>query len=69
MHNEVIYNVAKKFSNVKIFDISSLFCKNGKCSVKKDGKVLFQDQDHLSIEGSLYVAPFIAEQLEKFKNQ
>lgn len=27
-----------------------------------------QDQEHLSIDGSLYVAPFIAEQIEKFKN-
>lgn len=69
MHKEVVRSVAKKFRNVKIFEIEKLFCQNEYCNINKDDRVIMQDQEHLSIDGSLYVAPFIAEQIEKFKKQ
>ena len=69
MHRDVITQIAKKYSNVRVFDISSLFCRSGKCNLKIGNKVMFRDNNHLNVDGSLYVASFIAEQIEKFSKQ
>lgn len=68
MHKNVISKVAKKYSNVKVFDLSTLFCKDSKCKIKIKNKVMFMDNNHLNINGSLYVAPFVAEQIKKLQN-
>ena len=69
MHKDVIKSVAKNFGNVKIFEIEKLYCQNEYCNINIDDRVIMQDPEHLSIDGSLYVAPFIAEQLDKFKKE
>ena len=57
--NNVIKNVSKNYSNVKLFDLSQIFCNNEECTAKIGDYVLFLDNNHLNPEGSKYVAPFI----------
>ena len=66
IHNDIILTVAKEYSNVRVLDLSTLFCHNNQCKAAKNDQLLFQDNQHLSIEGSLFVAPYIAKELAEF---
>lgn len=63
--NNVIKNVSKNYSNVKLFDLSQIFCNNEECTAKIGDYVLFLDNNHLNPEGSKYVAPFIFNMIDK----
>ena len=69
LHKDVISKVAKLYPNVSVYDLNPLFCKDGVCHVKMNGENLFRDNNHLSVKGSQYVAPFIAEQIKKVLNR
>jgi hypothetical protein len=55
-----VSNVAKQFLNVSIFKIPDVLCDKDFCYAEKDGKRLYSDSDHLSDDGSDYVAQFLA---------
>ena len=62
----LIKKIAKEFTNVKVFDLSSLFCNNNHCTMKIGNNLLFRDDNHLNLAGSRFVAPFIADQISTF---
>ena len=68
-HQQAILEVAKEYSNVRVFDLKNLFCEGNYCTIKIKGKNLYSDFFHLSPTGSTYVAPLIADQIEKFSKQ
>ncbi|MBB3396888.1 acyltransferase family protein [Rhizobium sp. BK060] len=43
-------------AEAKIIDPLPILCKNDICSVLQSGKLLYADSDHLSVDGSYYVA-------------
>ena len=65
-HKQAILEVAKEYSNVRVFDLKNLFCKENFCTIKFKGNNLYSDFFHLSPIGSTYVAPSIAEQISLF---
>ena len=44
-----------------------LFCNEKNCTMEKDGKLLYRDDQHLNIEGSRYIGKFIANEMKKKK--
>lgn len=52
---------------VKVVLPRSLFCKGSICETRKNGHILYYDDDHLSVDGSKMVAPLILAALEQRK--
>ena len=48
--------IDKQHINISILRLYKEFCRNGKCSMVSNGKLLFRDQGHFSILGSKYAA-------------
>ena len=57
-------NLAKRYKNIFVIDIEEVFCDKDYCYGIKDGKMLYSDDDHLSIEGSIYQAKFIMKRVD-----
>ncbi len=58
--NETETAVVSKFqSNSKILNFTDEFCNAEYCYPKINGKFMFEDSDHLSVDGSLLVAPVV----------
>ncbi|MDD5405350.1 MAG: acyltransferase family protein [Sulfurovaceae bacterium] len=55
-YNATIYLISKKYQNVHILDPKNSFCDNKECHAIKNGKILYTDDDHLNIEGSIVQA-------------
>ena len=64
-HKNAILDVAKDFPNVRVFDLSSIFCKGDYCNISKVGTSLYSDESHLNPFGSMFIAPYIANEIEK----
>lgn len=61
--NQVLKKFAANHANTFYFDASPTFCKNGLCETVKDGKMLYSDASHLSIDGSLIAAKQILDDI------
>jgi hypothetical protein len=59
-----IYEITGRYSNVSVLDPEDLFCDEDNCFVVIDGKMMYADDDHLSVNGSAYQAKKFVEQLE-----
>lgn len=55
-YKEVIYSVLKDYPSVQIFDPANYLCDSQWCSAINDGKMLYRDDDHLSLQGSELLA-------------
>ncbi|CNI08093.1 acyltransferase family protein [Yersinia intermedia] len=54
-YSELIDSILTKFPKVKVFDLSKMLCDSESCYAMRDGKILYRDILHLSIDGSEYV--------------
>jgi peptidoglycan/LPS O-acetylase OafA/YrhL len=52
----VDFQEAEKVAPIKRIELMPLFCEGNSCSMAKDGKLFFRDDNHLSINGSRYIA-------------
>lgn len=57
-------NLSKNYKNILVIDIEEAFCDQNYCYGIKDEKMLYADDDHLSIEGSIHQAKFILEKVD-----
>lgn len=67
-YRDWVASVLKDFPEVRIFDAADPFCDKDKCWGMKDGKVLYRDEAHLSIEGSELVSPFLVSLIREALN-
>ncbi|MBI1761769.1 MAG: acyltransferase [Acidobacteria bacterium] len=58
-YRALVAEVLKDYPQVKVFDAAKYLCDNALCWAMKDGKMLYRDPDHLSIDGSKYLAQFL----------
>ena len=63
-YNNAVKNISKKYNNVRYLELSKLFCKRYKCFAGRNGKILYNDDNHLSKDGSIYIAPYIYNEIE-----
>lgn len=65
-YKEVVYSVLEDFPQVKVFDASKALCDKKWCWAIKDGINIYRDPDHLSDDGSKYIAKFLAPIIKTF---
>lgn len=65
-YKKLIYSVLKDFPEVEVFDPTNLLCDNTWCNGMQDGKLLYFDPDHLSVEGSKYIVKHMVPIIEKY---
>ena len=53
--NLFLQDLSTKFDNVKYFNVRSQLCRDGFCSPYLDGKPVYFNTDHLSMEGSIRI--------------
>ena len=58
-----IKELASRYDNVVILDTKDVFCDSKFCYVIKDGKMLYADDDHLSVDGSYYQAKYFVNRI------
>jgi hypothetical protein len=63
-YRELVSEVKAQHDELIIIDPEPLFCDNTECSGYRDGQLLYFDDDHLSVSGSLRIAPLILDALE-----
>ncbi len=51
-----VFSVLEKFPEVQVFDAAKTFCDEKFCWALLEGKMLYRDDDHLSVDGSELVA-------------
>lgn len=56
VYREKIKNIQHELPKLKIFDTFKYFCESGKCAAVKNEKLLYEDDNHLSVNGSLGLA-------------
>lgn len=55
-YRELVLKVLKDYPSVKVFDAAAQLCDSQWCWAIKDGKMLYRDDDHLSLDGSRLMA-------------
>jgi type VI protein secretion system component Hcp len=60
-----VTSVLKKFPEVKVFDMTDFLCDKKLCWGMKDGRILYRDVSHLSIDGSEFIAPFLISEIRE----
>ena len=55
-YRKLVFSVLKDFPKVRVFDAASELCDDSVCWAIKDGKILYRDELHLSVQGSKYLA-------------
>jgi hypothetical protein len=62
-YRELVLEVKARHEDLIVIDPEPLFCNQKECNGFINGKLLYRDDDHLSISGSFHVAPLILEAL------
>ena len=55
-YHGILRELAERFPSVALFDASRFLCDQERCVAMADGKLLYSDGDHLSLEGSKLLA-------------
>ena len=58
-YRDYIFELSKKYQNINILDPISVFCDDKYCYAIKDGKMLYADDDHHSVDGSIEQAKYL----------
>jgi hypothetical protein len=62
-YRNIVYSLAKNYKNVVILDPINIFCDEKYCYAKKNGKFLYKDDNHLSLDGSFELAKFLIDKI------
>ena len=62
-YRDFIYTLSKKYTNTNILDPKDMYCDDKYCYAIKDGKMLYADDDHHSLDGSLEQAKYFIDDL------
>ena len=57
-YKSIINRVANNYPDVQILDLSDVLCDENLCYAKLNGKFVYQDGDHLSVDGSKLVGKY-----------
>lgn len=60
-YRSLVFSVLKDFPTVHIFDAAAELCDEKLCWAMKGGKMLYQDDDHLSFQGSDFIGHKLVE--------
>lgn len=58
-YRQRVKKISKEYNNITILDPEKLYCDGEYCYAIKDGKMLYADDDHHSVDGSIMQAKFL----------
>lgn len=58
-YRDFVYSLSKKYENINILDPKDMYCDDKYCYAIKDNKMLYADDDHHSLDGSLEQAKYL----------
>ncbi len=58
-----VYAIKKKYPAITILDPKDLYCDNAYCYAVKYGKMLYADDDHHSVDGSIMQAEYLMDKI------
>lgn len=61
LYHKVLADAVEKSPNVQYIPVLQYFCNTEDCSMVGDGKLLFRDPNHLTLDGSRYLAKRLRE--------
>jgi len=64
-YREITLSVLSDFPQVRILDGTKYLCDTEYCYATKDGELLYRDDNHLSVQGSRYVASKLAQDISR----
>ena len=64
-YRKYVFDLGKKFKHIYILDNSKLFCDNKNCYAIINGHMMYADDDHYSLDGSLLQAKFFEKYIFK----
>jgi peptidoglycan/LPS O-acetylase OafA/YrhL len=59
-YKTLLGSLERRHADVKVFDPWPFLCDNIACHAIRDGELLYQDNNHLSVQGSMLVGPQLA---------
>jgi len=59
MLKKLVEKEAGKYRNIHVVDLTQVFCQDKTCSMVKNGKMLYDDSQHLNRTGAAVAAPFV----------
>jgi len=62
-YRKFVYKISKKYKNITILDPKDLYCDDKYCYAVKDGKMLYADDDHHSVNGSIIQAKYFEDKV------
>lgn len=62
-YRDFIYDLSEKYKNINILDPKDMYCDSQYCYAIKDEKMLYADDDHHSIDGSIEQAKYFINDL------
>jgi peptidoglycan/LPS O-acetylase OafA/YrhL len=62
-YRKVVKKLAIKYKNITLLDPKKLYCDEEYCYAIKDGKILYADDDHHSIDGSITQAKYFIDKI------
>lgn len=65
---KIAKNVLSDYPEIKVFDVASQLCDDEHCYAVIDDELLYQDQSHLSFDGSIYVGQFLLPMIKDVLN-
>jgi hypothetical protein len=60
-HRESLLMLQEDFKDIRIFDPTSIFCNESKCTFKREGVVMYRDSHHLTLMGSDIYGKFFSD--------
>ncbi len=68
VYRKIVLSVLNDYPEVKVLDAADILCDNDKCYGMLDGKILYRDNDHLSLEGGKLVSRELIKLINLSKN-
>lgn len=65
-YKSLVNDVLKDYPDVRTYDLSENICDENYCHILDSGKITYKDRNHLNINGSRLVAPFIMDVAKSF---
>ncbi len=62
--SDLLRRASTKLTFVRI-DPAIAFCPAERCTVEAGGRLLYSDNDHLNVDGSLFLLPYLSDELRK----
>lgn len=67
-YRDAVFNATKNYPNVKVLDSAAVFCDENRCSVLRDGHMLYDDNNHLSVHGTRLLTEKLARMISEQEN-